>query len=162
MTLVEVSSDILSLVAAFVAGLLALFVLYRVYEYLTAVRGDSGASARIAYYEKELIDLKLRIDSLQIGDVPVDEPVIKAAPIKQETRPSRTSSGDIVIDVLRLVSDVARPSRDIQSAIGKTREHTSRLMKRLTQEGLVERSADTKPYTYLITAKGRARLNQAK
>ena len=159
--LVEIPDDILSLLGAFVAGLLALFILYRVREYLAAVRGDSGAPARIAYYEKELIDLKLRLDSLQIEVAPENEPVIEAAPARQEAKPASAGSGDVVIDVLHLVCDTAKTSRDIQSAIGKTREHTSRLMKRLAQEGLVERSKDAKPYAYLITAKGLARLEWA-
>ena len=36
-------------------------------------------------------------------------------------------------------------SRDIQITIGRTREHTSRLMKKLSDDGLVQRHAGTKP-----------------
>ena len=38
----------------------------------------------------------------------------------------------------------------------KSREHTSRLMKKLFESGLVERNTETKPYTYSITEKGKS------
>jgi len=45
-------------------------------------------------------------------------------------------------------------SRDIQITLKKSREHTSRLMKKLFEDGLVQRNTETKPYTYSITEKG--------
>ena len=54
-------------------------------------------------------------------------------------------------------------SRDIQITLKKSREHTSRLMKKLFEEGLVQRNTETKPYTYSITEKGIAsRLEKLK
>ncbi|TBR23816.1 MAG: MarR family transcriptional regulator, partial [Candidatus Nitrosotenuis sp.] len=52
-------------------------------------------------------------------------------------------------------------SRDIQITIGRSREHTSRLMKRLFEEGLVERNTKMKPFTYKITEKGRGKLGSS-
>ncbi len=49
-------------------------------------------------------------------------------------------------------------SRDIQNASHRSREHTSRLMKKLYQDGYVERNTRTKPFTYSITDKGKAKL----
>ena len=49
-------------------------------------------------------------------------------------------------------------SRDIQNASQRSREHTSRLMKKLFQDGYVERNTRTKPYTYSITDKGKAKI----
>ena len=49
-------------------------------------------------------------------------------------------------------------SRDIQITVGRTREHTSRLMKKLFEDGLVERNTNTKPYSYSITEKGKRKL----
>ena len=45
-------------------------------------------------------------------------------------------------------------SRDIQITLKKSREHTSRLMKKLFEEGFVQRNTESKPYTYSITEKG--------
>jgi predicted transcriptional regulator len=61
--------------------------------------------------------------------------------------------------VLGLITAKEMTSRDIQITIGRSREHTSRLMKRLFEDGLVERNTKKKPFTYKITEKGRAKLN---
>ena len=60
------------------------------------------------------------------------------------------SSGDIVEAVLRLITDRSRTSRDIQITLGK-REHISRTMKKMSDDGLVQRNTNAKPYSYSIT-----------
>ena len=60
--------------------------------------------------------------------------------------------------VLRLITNKAMTSRDIQITTKKSREHTSRLMKKLFESGLVERNTETKPYTYSITEKGKSKV----
>ena len=64
--------------------------------------------------------------------------------------------------VLRLITEKPMTSRDIQITIGRTREHTSRMMKKLFDDGLVERNMQTKPFTYYITDKGKTKLGIAK
>jgi predicted transcriptional regulator len=49
-------------------------------------------------------------------------------------------------------------SRDIQVTIGRSREHTSRLMKRLYEGGFVERNTKKKPFTYRITERGKVKI----
>jgi len=53
------------------------------------------------------------------------------------------------------------PATVVQERISKTREHTSRLMKKLFEEGYVERNADRIPYTYAINEKLRRLLARA-
>jgi predicted transcriptional regulator len=64
--------------------------------------------------------------------------------------------------VLKLITEKSMTSRDIQITIGRTREHTSRLMKKLFEEGYVERDMKTKPFTYYITDKGKAKIGMIK
>ena len=61
-------------------------------------------------------------------------------------------------NVLHLITNKAMTSRDIQITTKKSREHTSRLMKKLFESGLVERNTETKPYTYSITEKGKSKV----
>ena len=61
--------------------------------------------------------------------------------------------------ILKLLSERPRTSREIQHAIGRTREHTSRLMKGLYEMNLVTRESNTKPFKYTITDAGRIKLN---
>ncbi|HJT49749.1 MAG TPA: winged helix-turn-helix domain-containing protein [Nitrososphaeraceae archaeon] len=61
--------------------------------------------------------------------------------------------------ILKLLNERPRSSREIQFSIGRTREHTSRLMKRLYELRLVDRQSNSRPYKYTITHAGRVRIN---
>ena len=61
--------------------------------------------------------------------------------------------------ILKLLNERPRSSREIQFSIGRTREHTSRLMKRLYELHLVDRQSNSRPYKYTITHAGRVRIN---
>jgi len=58
---------------------------------------------------------------------------------------------ETIYHVLRLLSENDRTSREIQHAIGKSREHTSRLLKRLYEAGLINRETNSKPFKYSIS-----------
>jgi hypothetical protein len=60
--------------------------------------------------------------------------------------------------ILKLLSDKPRTSREIQNAIGRTREHTSRLMRKLYERNLVVRDSNSKPFKYTITDAGHRQL----
>jgi hypothetical protein len=61
--------------------------------------------------------------------------------------------------ILKLLVERPRTSREIQHSIGRTREHTSRLMKGLYETNLVTRENNSKPFKYTITDVGRIRLS---
>jgi predicted transcriptional regulator len=61
--------------------------------------------------------------------------------------------------ILKLLSERPRTSREIQSSIGRTREHTSRLMKRLYESHLVDRQSNSRPYKYTITEAGHVKIS---
>lgn len=63
-----------------------------------------------------------------------------------------------VFSILKLLSQSPMTAREIQVNTKKTREHTSRLMKRLYNESLVTRDIDNKPFLYKITDEGRRLL----
>jgi len=60
--------------------------------------------------------------------------------------------------VLKLITEEPMTSRDIQIASQRSREHVSRLMKKLYQDGYVNRNSNTKPFSYSITNKGRVKI----
>jgi len=60
--------------------------------------------------------------------------------------------------VLKLITNKSMTSRDIQITLGRSREHTSRLMKKLFDDGYVKRNSNSKPYTYSITNKGKEKV----
>jgi hypothetical protein len=71
------------------------------------------------------------------------------------------NSNDTTIDyILKMLEEHPRSARDIQHIIGRTREHTSRLMKKLHELRYVNRDSSTKPFQYSITDAGRIQLKE--
>ncbi len=68
---------------------------------------------------------------------------------------NQTQTQNTVSSILKLLSRSPMTAREIQISTKKTREHTSRLMKRLYNESLVTRDIDNKPFLYKITDEGR-------
>ena len=149
---------------------------------------DPTQVERLEYYERQLIDMKIRLDSLEIQGVeenPIDpnlelkqfieklvetrEPekeieVVREPEIVLEKQVSTPNLSNIepvspVDYVLQLITNKAMTSRDIQITTKRSREHTSRLMKKLFESGLVQRNTETKPYSYSITEKGKEKIN---
>lgn len=58
------------------------------------------------------------------------------------------------LEALRLLENKVLTPRDIQDALGRSREHTARLLKGLYEKGYVSRDEGKKPYLYRITEKG--------
>ncbi|HSB56681.1 MAG TPA: winged helix DNA-binding protein [Nitrosopumilaceae archaeon] len=163
---------------AFVAGLFAI-IIYNKVKPLMRKESEQVKSYidRLQYYENQLIDMRIRMDSLEL-----DENVsIPEAPIKAEKKHIKTGHEEVEADeepqkermrnmnfgsatdyVLKLITEKPMTSRDIQITIGRTREHTSRMMKKLFEEGYVERNMKTKPFTYYITDKGKSKLGLLK
>ena len=171
---------ILSIVIAFFIGLFALYL----YTKIHVLKANSSASnlERLDYYERQLIDMKIRLDTLDLLDVEpwsesnnqYSKQVLENSPKKQELikgvavqglkkqRLPNLNSNDMIDVILGLIMDKPMTSHDIQITIGRTREHVSRLMKKLYQDGLVERNTKTKPYAYSITESGKIKVGLLK
>ena len=68
----------------------------------------------------------------------------------------RLNTTDSILTML----EVPSTSREIQRRIKKSREHTSRLLKKLYSENIVMRDESTRPFKYKITNEGRKLLEQ--
>lgn len=123
-------------------------------------------------YNKAISELQARIDILedrvqserttsqqssqiQSHVTPVSEPVTITQHQKIENEVNSTTDY-----ILKLLAERPRSSREVQLAIGRTREHTARLMKKLHDLGLVSRDINTKPFRYNITEAGREMLKE--
>ncbi|HXG07971.1 MAG TPA: helix-turn-helix domain-containing protein [Nitrososphaera sp.] len=87
-------------------------------------------------------------------------PPLAAASRRVEVADVKEENNGTTDYILKLLGERPRTSREVQLAIGRTREHTSRLMKKLHDSGLVSRDANTKPFRYSITDAGRERLKE--
>jgi len=181
------SSVIFSVLAAFVVGLFVIFVYNKVKPLLKAKTEllHPSQTERLEYYERQLIDMKIRLDSLELeGLEPKKESEgnqelkdLLVSLVKKETEPQtkqivveepkqpkieenlpKIDHNNPIEHVLHLITTKPMTSRDIQITLKRSREHTSRLMKKLYEDGLVKRNTDAKPYTYSITDKGKEKV----
>ena len=173
---------IFGLVLAFIGGLVTLFVYSRLKSISTSNDQTKADSERLEFYERQLIDLKIKLDAINLDNlsfsqempqnvvkneekpVEVVEKPVEVVPEQAPNAPRverapNMSSDNIVEAVLRLITDRSRTSRDIQITLGKSREHISRTMKKMTDDGLVQRNTNAKPYSYSITQNGLSRLS---
>ena len=182
---------ILSVILAFIVGIVGLYAYFKIRLFVKTKNEvfDASQSERLEYYERQLIDMKIRLDALEIQGIEqkVEDPnlelkqfleklaknEVQEKPIEVETKPEVVPGMEVpkpsvssltptnpVDYVLHLITDKAMTSRDIQITLKKSREHTSRLMKKMFEEGYVQRNTESKPYTYSITEKGIAKVEQ--
>jgi predicted transcriptional regulator len=64
------------------------------------------------------------------------------------------------VDTILRMLEVPLTSREIQRKINRSREHTSRLLKKLYSENKVMRDGSTRPFKYKITNEGRKLLER--
>ena len=62
--------------------------------------------------------------------------------------------------ILKILLKESLSSNDIKNAIGRTREHTARLMKKLYDLKFVDRDITTKPFKYRLTEQGKKYLEE--
>ena len=87
---------------------------------------------------------------------PVTNDVIVDRRKDQEKDDLRLSTVDSILKML----EVPLTSREIQRRVNKSREHTSRLLKKLYSENIVMRDGSSRPFKYKITNEGRKLLER--
>lgn len=202
---------ILSVIGAFVAGMLILHVYLWLLPIIKRSRGQEngkmGEREWLEYYEKQFIDMKIRLDTLELqgkkvvndgsrnnvvgspdvaGELirllttvmdegtrkePEEKEPRQVSPPKetsQTTKESKSQDSVPTVDsvvqqnptdrVLQLITNNITTSRDLQITLKKSREHTARLLKKMFEDGYLQRDQGGRPYTYSLTPKGEARL----
>ncbi|QLH07816.1 winged helix DNA-binding protein [Nitrosopumilus ureiphilus] len=182
---------VLGVILAFVVGLGGLYLYYKIRPFVKTKNEmfDASQSERLEYYERQLIDMKIRLDALEIQGIEqksedpnlelkqflekLTKNEVEEKPTEQVITPEIKQEKPISVPnilniehvnptnyVLQLITNKAMTSRDIQITLKRSREHTSRLMKKLFEGGYVERNTESKPYTYSITEKGLAKVEE--
>ena len=103
---------------------------------------------------------KDKVQNKQIVEITKEEEIIPKKVVSTPNIPNIEYASPVDY-VLHLITNKAMTSRDIQITLKKSREHTSRLMKKLFEDGYVQRNTESKPYTYSITEKGMAKTRQS-
>jgi len=133
-----------------------------------------SVNSRFSVVDARIIDLmaKTEVLSSRLGQ-PQAPGQLRAASVPQASAPATMSKPfevaartvpqihlgggtETEARVLRLLIDGPKTSAQIKEVVGKSREHTARLMKALFDRGLVIRNDRNKPYVYEITDSGRS------
>jgi CRP-like cAMP-binding protein len=124
-------------------------------------------------YDKVIAELRAKVDIIESRVQPQgvvvsqhpSQPQPHVAPVSEPV----TVTQNVIIEknvnsttdyIFKLLAERPRSSREVQLAIGRTREHTARLMKKLHDLGLVSRDINTKPFHYNITNAGLEKLKK--
>jgi CRP-like cAMP-binding protein len=180
-------SDIVtSGVFAFLAGMASVMVYARARAALAdrRYRADEAVveavvmeyTRRLRDYDRVIAELRSKVDIMEVRSQPPQattsqfqqashQPQPHVAPVSEPVAVTQhavvENEGNGTTDyILKLLVEKPRTSREVQLAVGRTREHTARLMKKLHDSGLVSRDVNAKPFRYNITDAGRERLKE--
>ncbi len=174
---------ILGVVVPVFVGLFSLFAYLKIRQISGSNSKNKVDLERLEFYERQLIDMKIKLDAIDIENLSVSHENIKnftdyeeklheredvprvniSRPAHKQPKVSRVPNmgfDNAVETVLGLITVGPMTSRDIQVTLGRSREHTSRMMKKMHEDGFVERNIKTKPFSYSITEKGRHRISE--
>jgi DNA-binding HxlR family transcriptional regulator len=159
---------------SYIIGIVSVIIFNRLKAQNVLSEPKAGYERSMREYENMLVDLRIRLDALEIrtGDAlmatsrPESQPTAQAGDInhmpaqvqnaKPVIRRALEQEGAGLVDyVLRLLVEGPKTSRQIEALIGRSREHTARLLKKMFEMGYVARDMSAKPYTYSITESGR-------
>jgi CRP-like cAMP-binding protein len=175
------SDLVISYIFAFIAGMIGMMVYIRLRRIFNEHQNKTDEAIieaivleytrRLRDYDKAIAELRSSIDMLEMKTQTQKvlsqtsqpqhhvAPVADSVTITQHAIMEREFNGTTDY-ILKLLLERPRTSREVQYAIGRTREHTSRLMKKLNDSGLVNRDINTKPFRYNITDAGRETLKE--
>src|SRR6267143_5735074 len=133
--------SIIGVFITFVLGIFAVIIYNRIKPLIKKESDLNSYTERLQYYENQLIDMKIRLDSVELlketGELEIPIPRPKeirvekqgAALDTREEKPKERMHNMNFVNatdyVLRLITEKPMTSRDIQITIGRTREHTS-------------------------------------
>jgi hypothetical protein len=140
-------------------------------------------SRRLRDYDRAIAELRTKLDIIELrSEAPRSDVISHEAPASQppQHHVARITETPVITEhvtsqaeverlegqngttdyILKMLAERPRTSREVQQAIGRTREHTARLMKRLAESQFVARDSTRKPFHYTITDLGRDRLKE--
>jgi len=132
---------------------------------------------KLHVYDKAIADLKVKVDMLEMSErshlisrdidskkedsgrdidmISQNGVIIEESREKPAPAPTQTHTYlDTLEQILLLLREKPMTTRYIQERVGKSREHTSRIMNGLYHSGFVMRDTSSKPFKYSITDTG--------
>ena len=102
--------------------------------------------------EDEIQEMRVRVERLSATG---QKSIASEMPVGVVTEETLTRLSPTEKAVLELLAGGPRAAPEIGRLVGKSREHTARMMKSLFEQGFVEREANRQPYQYRLNDKVR-------
>jgi predicted transcriptional regulator len=114
--------------------------------------------------DRDSIVNKARPEVLKSLDGPLEENVYQKTVLVEPVSVETNAGGKkdrVVSQILEAVYERqgSVTAREIQMKLGRSREHTARMMNLLYKQGLVSRNVGSRPFTYSLTEAGQKELN---
>jgi predicted transcriptional regulator len=138
---------------------------------------------KLHVYDKAIADLKIKVDMLEMSERShlisrdiesrkdsgrdidmISQNSVIIEELRKKTAPASPASAqthtylDTLEQILLMLKEKPMTTRQIQELVGRSREHTSRVMKGLYNSGFVIRDTSSKPFKYSITNTGLRQL----
>ena len=120
----------------------------------TLSRSNDATRADIASLHDELGKMERDQHTQRLNEIPrLPARTTPQPPLPEQQTNDQESLTDTEQTILQfLKNEGPKTSRQIETRIAKTREHTARLMKKLWQQGYVERETHRTPFTYRLAS----------
>jgi predicted transcriptional regulator len=136
---------------------------------------------KLHVYDKAIADLNVKVDMLEMSERShlisrdieskkedsgrdidmISQNGVIIEELRKKTAPASTQTHtylDTLEQILLMLREKPMTTRQIQERVGRSREHTSRVMKGLYNSGFVIRDTSSKPFKYSITDTGLRQL----
>jgi hypothetical protein len=129
------------------------------------IKESKEQSERLEEAEKTIQQLKIELEQLS------KRPTVTVQPASATVQAPIPVRGEAVLDgltptelnVLTLIEEMDEGTvPDIRERIEKTREHTARLLKKLYEQGFIDRNTSSMPYRYYVRKEIRDIIKQQK
>jgi uncharacterized membrane protein len=117
----------------------------------SGLKQSQSLTGRIEENEKTINTLRAELQKIPRGSKQPFTVVDIEGPISLQQEAVMEQLTDTELDVLSMIDEIGDASvPEIKSRIGKTREHTARLLKKLYERGFIDRNTSGMPYKYHI------------
>ncbi len=155
---------IISDITTFVALILSVIAISYIYRYNNRINDMEMINDVINLQNNKIADIAWKVDlmykktSLSNYTEPINEKipiesnqkVALNVPIQQMAEHHINDLENLILNSLK---DRELSSSEIQAVVGKTREHVSRTLKKMVDDGVLERDESHKPYKYRLVSR---------
>jgi len=118
---------------------------------LASIEKINELSMRVNVIEESIETMKKDLVKLASQPRPATSQTKVEAPIPVQKEDVLQGLTETELEVLRMIVDMGEGTvPEIKNTIGKTREHTARLLKKLYDKGFIDRNTSSMPYKYRI------------